>query len=199
MRQTGSEESERKWELYLDERMYQQLRRKATALINCEPAGLSVQGDDLLQDTLLRLLQSRHVPTCQSPDHFRAMVTMRMQQVVIDLVRASKAVKRGRSFQHVPFEESTRGESSSVTQSLIICQAFDRLDARHVRLRRALELRTAGRASLGEIAAELSVSVRTVKRDLADARKWVRQELNLTAPPSQMKGAQLPFPKRIAA
>ena len=158
MARIAKEQSGRNWEVYLDEPTYQQFRRKAAALINRETCWLSAQGDDLLQEVMLRLLQSGDNFSCSGPDHFRATVPLRISHVLIDMVRAIKAAKRGRGFQRVPLDDNTRSESGSVSQNLIIGQSFYRLGVRDARLRRVLELRMAGNAPLDEIAAELSVS-----------------------------------------
>ncbi len=187
------------WTNYLDAAMYHHLRLRAAALVEREFVCLSVQGDDLLNEAFLRLIRYGGGVLCTGPDHFRAMMGMRMRHVLVDLVRATRASKRGHNYKRVPLEDCVAGFPDGVSHYLIVGQAFDRLGEKEARQQRVLELRINGTTSLREIAAELSVSVRTVRRDLAKASEWMCAELNLQARTSRTKRTGTSLLRKIAA
>ena len=189
MAQAGGLQDRRRWELYLDERTYKQLRGRAAAVVRRRSDASSVRGDDLLQETLLRLVQTGESLICNNSAHFQAIVALRMGQVLLDKVRTSNSLRRGRGFQSVPLTENAAVTPSRVSENLIFSETVHRLGMHQARMRRVLELRMEENASLDEIAIALSVSTRTVKRDLKEAGAWMRREFRLSVVKSGRRAA----------
>ena len=101
-----------------------------------------------------------------------------MRHVLVDHARAHNAGKRGDGQLQVTLvEDMAGGTSSSTADVLAVDEALTRLADFDPRQAKVLEMHFFGGLTFEEIALQLDVSTRTVKRDWTMARAWLRQEL----------------------
>ena len=105
-----------------------------------------------------------------------------MRQVIISYARRDAAAKRGGEEQPVTLEEAQIAVEQQADSLLDLDRALERLAARDERLVRLVECRYFAGLSEEETADALGISLRTVQRDWARARAWLREELSGRAP-----------------
>jgi RNA polymerase sigma factor (TIGR02999 family) len=102
-----------------------------------------------------------------------------MRHILVDHARAHRAGKRGDGQVQVTLiEEMVAGVSSSTVDILAVDEALTRLAAFDPRQEKILEMHFFAGLTFEEIALQLDVSTRTVKRDWTMARAWLRQQLS---------------------
>jgi RNA polymerase sigma factor (TIGR02999 family) len=110
--------------------------------------------------------------------HFFALASVAMRHILIDRARARAAAKRGGAArQHVTLEDDAAAIDAEAESLLEIDDALDKLSEASPRLARVVEYRFYGGLSDDEIAEVLGVTVRTVERDWAKARLFLRRML----------------------
>lgn len=117
----------------------------------------------------------------QNRPHFFAVVARTMRQVVVDEARRALAEKRGGGERPVPLDEGVDAGRLAVERDapglLALDAALDGLDELSPRLARVVELRFFAGLTEEEVARELELSARTVRRDWIKARAWLHREL----------------------
>jgi RNA polymerase sigma factor (TIGR02999 family) len=102
-----------------------------------------------------------------------------MRHILVDHARAHNAGKRGDGRLHVTLvEDLAGGTSSSTADVLAVDEALTRLSAFDSRQAKVIEMHFFGGLTFEEIALQLDVSSRTVKRDWTMARAWLRQQMS---------------------
>jgi RNA polymerase sigma-70 factor, ECF subfamily len=137
----------------------------------------------LVHEAYLRIFGDR-APAFEDRAHFISIASRVMRRLLVDHARARHAVKRGRDFTVVNFDDQSLFSEADWPRLLIVDQALDRLEAVDSRQCRVVEMRYFAGLSEDEIAGALGVSVRTVKRDWEHARAWLHEQLATAAPPS---------------
>jgi RNA polymerase sigma factor (TIGR02999 family) len=101
-----------------------------------------------------------------------------MRRILLDYARKRTAAKRAGAL--VTLNEAIRNPESNVSQMeeiLAVDEAVSRLEAVDPQQARIVELRYFAGFSPAETAAALGVSQRTVEREWAMAKAWLRAEL----------------------
>ncbi|MBL8302327.1 MAG: sigma-70 family RNA polymerase sigma factor [Ideonella sp.] len=156
--------------------LYAELRRMAHGRMRQADGITLLNTTALVHESYLRLRGSR--PELADRDHFLAYASTAMRGVVVDLLRARGAQRRGGGIAAVPFdEELCAGDLRLDDEVLRVHEALDALAATDARLARVVELRYFGGLTEEEAAAILEVNVRTVQRDWQRARLFL--SLNL--------------------
>ena len=103
-----------------------------------------------------------------------AITTITMRRILIDNARSPNAPAR---FRFVPIGSQTELSIRPAFDTLIIHNILQRLEVGNVRMYQIVKMRFFLGLSNGEIAAILSISTRTVKRNWVSARLWLQREL----------------------
>lgn len=135
----------------------------------------SLAAGDLLQETLLKLMQSP--PAWQDRAHFFGTVSMAMRSVLVDHARARQCDKRGGSWQRLTYTVSEHGEESNIADLLTLDALLTQLAKADPRAAEVLQLTYFGGLKREDIAAVLDLSVATVDRELRFARAWLATQL----------------------
>jgi RNA polymerase sigma factor (TIGR02999 family) len=151
--------------------LYPQLRliaRRQLAM-NATPTHLDTTG--LLHDSLAKLLEQGFA-TIENERHLVAYVATTMRHILIDYARERKSQKRDAG------ERVTLTNLDVVTPDrnydlVALDQALTRLEQLDARLGQLIEMRCFGGLSVKEIAEELGVSERTIKRDWQKAQAFL--------------------------
>ncbi len=114
----------------------------------------------------------------QDRQHFLAVASSAMRQVLLDHARRRLAAKRGGGVTHVPLDEEGGGPATASAQDLIALDAaLNRLAAADAKLGRVVELRFFGGLSVEETARVLGIGEATVKRAWRKARAILHRDL----------------------
>ena len=157
-------------------RIYGELKRLAGAYLRRERPGHTLQATALVHEAYLRLTQKRDLD-CKDRIHFFALAAKTMRRILTDYARQRNAAKRGGLMSLVPFEENLRVTDGQSVLIESLSEALDALAATDARLVQIVELKFFAGLTEDDIAELLGISSRTVKRDWALARAWLRGRL----------------------
>ena len=153
--------------------LYADLRRLARSRLRKSGEMTLLDTTALVHESFLRLNGGRPL---DFPDrhHFLAYAAKVMRAVVVDLVRARLADRRGGEAEHVTLHTTVVDAGAArEDQVLRVHEALDELAALEPRLAQVVELRYFGGLSEAEVAASLGVTERTVQRDWQKARMFL--------------------------
>lgn len=109
--------------------------------------------------------------------HFFAFCSKAMRRILIDYARRRSAERRGGDLIRVPLDASLVVLDREATELLALDEALEELEARDPRMGRIVECRFFGGLSVQETAEAIDASPRTVEREWARARAYLRQML----------------------
>src|SRR5262249_46867890 len=109
--------------------------------------------------------------------HFFGAAARLMRRILIDHVRASRAQKRGGDAMTVTIANIDLAASERSIDLMALDEALAELEQIAPRQARIIELRYFGGLKVPAIAKLLRVTGRTVDRDWAAARVWLRRRL----------------------
>ncbi len=113
----------------------------------------------------------------QDRQHFFAVASAAMRQVLLDHARRRQSLKRGAGAAHVPYTEADSAVDSQTRDIIALDAALTRLAALDDQLARIVELRYFGGLTIEETAQAVGVSDATVKRAWRRARAFLHHEL----------------------
>ncbi len=160
--------------------VYQELHRLAQSYMRRERPDHTLQPTALIHEAYLRLAGEK--VDWQSRAHFMGVAAHVMRRVLVDHARAHKAGIRGGDLKRVDLEEGHAVSAERSAEVLLVNDALERLAKTERRQAQVVELRYFGGLSMEEIAAVLSISLRSAKRDWSLARIWLFQELHPKQP-----------------
>jgi RNA polymerase sigma factor (TIGR02999 family) len=152
-------------------RMQPALEQIAAARLRDE-RGSSLSTGDLINDAVLRLIQSDHADIAGRA-HFLALASRVMRHVLIDHARARSAARR----RHVKVELRTNIDGEQRFDLTSLESALIRLGAIDPQLMGLVEMRYFGGMTITDIAEVTGLSEPTVKRRWQAARAWLTDAL----------------------
>jgi RNA polymerase sigma factor (TIGR02999 family) len=161
--------------------LYEPLRQLAHQRIRNEQDALSLDTTGLVHEAYLKLADSP-AASLRDRHHFLAVASRVMRNVLVDHARARNAVKRGGGADGVELREDIWVSEINLDAVRELDHALTTLEALDPRQSTILEQHYFGGLSLEDIAGTMSISVRTVKRDLRAARAWLASQLAAEAP-----------------
>jgi RNA polymerase sigma factor (TIGR02999 family) len=156
--------------------LYADLRRRAARCLRSDGDRDAIRATGLVHEAFIRLVTARDVDW-RDRVHFLAVATRTMRRVLVDLVRAGAASKRGARAVHVTLDSGILGLDGDIVEVLALEAALEKLAALDQRRVRVVELRYLGGLTVEETADALHVSPDTVARDWRLARAWLKREL----------------------
>lgn len=161
----------------LTERVYPELRLMARRYIKESGPGNTLQATALVHEVYLRLINATEVEF-QERAQFFAMAAQIMRRILVDMVRARGALKRGGNAPKLNLDESAILSSEPQRSILDLDDALTRFSQLAPRQAQVVELRYFGGLTEEEIVAALNISPRTVRRDWSFAKAWLLRELS---------------------
>lgn len=146
---------------------YPDLTRMAAGLLRSE-RNVSLSAGDLVQETVVRLIQLRHIDYADRA-HFLALSSRFMRRILVDHMRAKRSDKRS----HYKVTLTTRFDREQAVDLGSLDEAMIRLGLIDRERADIVEMRYFGGMSLKDIGEVLSLSEATVKRRWATARAWL--------------------------
>lgn len=165
--------------------VYAELRALAASAIASEANAGAVNADlhptGLVNEIFLRI--GRNPPRAwDSRRHFFGAVAQACDQVLVDLARSRKALKRGGGKPPVPLTfvagELADARAAGTAAEFGLPAALDRLARDYPRAAEVARLRYMLGLPSAEVAKVLGVSESTIEKDWAFARAWLRRELD---------------------
>jgi RNA polymerase sigma-70 factor (ECF subfamily) len=168
--------------------VYQHLRRLARGFLRGRADGLTLQPTAVVHEAYLRMIRGPQV--WQDRNHFIAVASTAMRQILIDAARRRAADKRAGGLTRVTLSDwllpdgSAGDRDTGLVDLLALDAALKRLSTVSPRQARIIELRCFGGMTVPEVADVLSVSTALVEKEWRRARAWLAHALDSNEPPS---------------
>ena len=157
--------------------VYDQLRATAARRMAGERPDHTLQPTALVHEAYLKLVGTGQV-SWDGRRHFYAAAAEAMGRILIDHARGRRRQKRGGGVKPVDLDAIEAAEQERpIEEILSVDEAIHRLEKRDERMATIVRLRFYAGLEVGEIAAALRVTDRTVRRDWAMARAWLYRDL----------------------
>jgi RNA polymerase sigma factor (TIGR02999 family) len=146
---------------------------------------LRVSSGDTLQTTAL--INEAYTQVANGPPRFGSRgeflryAALAMRHILIDRVREQLALKRGGGARPVPLDEEDFAVEDDETV-LAVHESLERLAAFDPRLAEIVQCRYFAGYDEDQTAEALGISTRTVQRDWATARAWLKKDLSHPSP-----------------
>lgn len=155
----------------------QELRRVAGAHLRHERPDHTLEPAALVNEAYLRLAGQQQLDW-QNRAQFFAIASREMRRILIDHARKRRAEKReGFVGERISVSDVPDPAGQADADVLSLHDALAEFAVVNRRQADAIELRYFGGLTIEEIAAVTSVSIATVKRDLAEAKEWLRRRV----------------------
>jgi RNA polymerase sigma factor (sigma-70 family) len=183
--------------------VYQELREAARRYFLSQRPGFTLRPTELVNEACLHLLVHSPGPW-NSAEHFRAIATRKIWQVVVDHLRRRRAAKRGGSrgpseplntpdaaaddqsgaahpesaWQRIPLESIRVEWRERQIELLDLADALEELSRQHARLGEVVMLHWFGGLKYADVAGLLGISASTVEKDFRYALAWLNRRLD---------------------
>ena len=151
--------------------VYSDLRHLAHRHVAGQGAERTLDTTGLVHECYLRLAQAASTPNDRN--HFFALASRVMRQVVVDHARERLAQKRGSGISNLSLDAVGENELVQARRFVALDDALTELARAHPRQARVVECRFFTGYTEQETADALGVSLRLVQQDWADARRWL--------------------------
>jgi RNA polymerase sigma-70 factor (ECF subfamily) len=162
--------------------VYSELRRVAGQCMRDERPGHTFQPTALVHEAYLRLVGQDHAGW-HSRAQFFGVAAQLMRRLLVDHARGRRTLKRGAPItlsQEILHRAATTDQTEEVLAVDQVLTRLAELDPKQVRV---VELRYFGGLSVEETAEAMAISPRTVKRDWALAKAWMKTQLDAGGSP----------------
>jgi RNA polymerase sigma factor (TIGR02999 family) len=158
--------------------VYDDLRSLARRQLAALSAGQTLAPTVLVHEAYMKFAE-RSAPDLVDRSHFFAVAARAMRHVVVDYVRRRQARKRDPGSPVIALDaEDAAADASSPIDLIAMNEALAQLEQLDPRQARIVDLRFFGGLELEEIAKQLDLSERTVKRDWRKARMFLYHALS---------------------
>lgn len=156
--------------------IYDELRRRAAALMRRESAGHTLQATALVNEAYMRLVNQDRVDW-QGRGHFFAVASQTMRRILVDHARARQRLKRGGEAVRVQCDDAAPLSTQRDADVLALEDALQALAEVDPRQADIVVMRFYGGLTVEEVAAVLGVSKRTVEAEWTLIKAWLRRAL----------------------
>lgn len=160
----------------LAQTVQQELRKLARHYIRGEKTGHLLESVALVNEAWLRLFDWQQI-SWQNRAHFFGIAAQIMRRILVDEARRRDRQKRGGGAFQVSLSGAENEKVWRDEELISLDDVLDSLSALDQRKGRIIELRFFAGLSIEEIAEVLSISMRTVQRELRLAQTWLYHEL----------------------
>lgn len=157
--------------------VYDELRALAGRLMRGDRPDHTLQPTALVHEAWLKVARSLDgggVPNDRQ--HFLAVATKAMRQVLVNHARDRKAQKRGDGAVRVPLDSVVEAIEATTGDVAAMDDVLDRLAVDHPRPAQIVEMRVFGGMLVEEVAQALDLAPSTVKADWRFARAWLQRQ-----------------------
>jgi RNA polymerase sigma factor (TIGR02999 family) len=157
--------------------LYDELRALAGHLMRGDRPDHTLQATALVHEAWLKVARSLDgggVPNDRQ--HFLAVATTAMRQVLVNHARDRKAQKRGPGTARVPLDSVVDAIETMTGDVTAMNDVLERLAVDHPRPAQIVEMRVFGGMLVEEVAEALDLAPSTVKADWRFARAWLQRQ-----------------------
>ena len=171
--------------------MYDDLRRLAGKFLQNEPLRNRLSSSSLVHQAYMRMVDQSRI-NWQGKTHFFAIGATVMRRILVDHARKVHSQKRGGGWDRRMLTDEVTFELSRDSDVVALDDLLDTLQTLSPRQAKIVELRFFGGMTMREIAGELGLGLRTVEKEWAMARAWMRRELRSDTEASAQETASGP-------
>jgi len=157
--------------------VYSELRRVASQCMRDERPGHTLQPTALVHEAFLKLVDQDHADW-RNRAQFFGVAAQLMRRLLVDHARGRRALKRGTPVTMTEEILQRAAGADQTEEILAVHEILDRLAELDPQQARVVELRYFGGLSVEETAEAMAISPRTVKRDWAMAKAWMKTQLD---------------------
>ncbi len=159
--------------------VYQELRKIARRVWRRQDGDNTLQPTALIHEAYLKLASAGM--EFQNRNHFYAVASMAMRQVLVNHARTQMAGKRGGGQVKISLDDVQASVQKESEEVLALHESLERLETLDSRKCRVVEFIYFGGFGMGETAEALGISPRTVTREWQAARVWLAKDLGVGA------------------
>ena len=178
--------------------MYDDLRRLAGRFLQNEPLRNRLSSSSLVHQAYMRMVDQSRI-NWQGKTHFFAIGATVMRRILVDHARKVHSLKRGGGWDRRQLTDEVTFELSRDGDVVALDDLLTTLAELNPRQAKIVELRFFGGMTMREIATEMSLGLRTVEKEWAMARAWMRSELRNADPPEETNASVLSSAKSNAS
>ena len=156
--------------------MYEDLRRLAGRFLQNEPMRNRLSSSSLVHQAYVRMVDQSRVDW-QGKTHFFAIGATVMRRILVDHARKVRSLKRGGNWERRQLTDEVTFQLSHDSDVVALDDLLKLLADLNPRQAKIVELRFFGGMTMREIATEMNLGLRTVEKEWAMARAWMRREL----------------------
>jgi RNA polymerase sigma factor (TIGR02999 family) len=157
--------------------VYAELHAMAHRQLQRNRRSTALDTTSLVHDVYVRFANGSTVPV-EDRKHFLGYCATAMRSVVVDMVRAQLADKRGAGVEPITLNTSAQGSIAAAGDQIIkIHEALLELKVIDAELVKIVEMRYFAGMTHEEIAEATSINVRTVRRHWQKARAFLKEAL----------------------
>jgi RNA polymerase sigma factor (TIGR02999 family) len=157
--------------------IYDDLKRIARRYTRRQGSTITVDTTGLVHEAYVKLVDRTQVQW-QGRDHFLAVYSVVMRNLMVDLARQRKSAKRGGELKRVTFDDNLVRIDEQAEQLLAVNGALQKLTELDERLARVVECRFFAGLTEDETAQAIGVTTRTVQRDWVKAKALLSEWLS---------------------
>jgi RNA polymerase sigma factor (TIGR02999 family) len=161
--------------------VYGELRRLAHHYLRSERPEHTLESAALVHEVYLRLIGGQPVEL-ENRDHFFAVASRLMRQILVDYARSRKAAKRDGGCR-VSLSNAMDIPITDDEGIMALDRALKQLAGIDERQARIVELKFFGGLSSSSVASVLNISRATVDREWAVARLWLHRHIRTSTQP----------------
>ena len=156
--------------------MYDDLRRLAGRFLQNEPLRNRFSSSSLVHRAYMRMVDQSRI-NWQGKTHFFAIGATVMRRILVDHARKVHSLKRGGGWDRRQLTDDVTFELSRDSDVVALDDLLKTLAELNPRQAKIVELRFFGGMTMREIATEMNLGLRTVEKEWAMSRAWMRREL----------------------
>lgn len=161
--------------------LYEELKHIAQRLLPGGRQTPTLQPTALVNELYLHVASQEGL-TPKDLAHFKAIAARKIREILIDYERRRNSEKRGGRALRVTLSDDVAAASHQDIEFLDLEAALRGLERKEPRAAHLFEQRLFGGLTIAELAAEHSLSERTIKGDLRFAKAWLRARLAADGP-----------------
>ncbi len=156
--------------------MYDDLRRLAGRFLQNEPLRNRLSSSSLVHQAYMRMVDHSRI-NWQGKTHFFAIGATVMRRILVDHARKVQSLKRGGGWERRQLHDDVTFELNRDDDVVALDDLLEQLAQLNPRQAKIVELRFFGGMTMREIAAEMKLGLRTIEKEWAMSRAWMRREL----------------------
>ncbi|MDQ6860766.1 MAG: ECF-type sigma factor [Verrucomicrobiota bacterium] len=160
--------------------IYDELRELASSYLRRERPDHTLQPTALVHESYLRLLD-QHAVDWNNRLHFLSIAARMMRRILSNYASARATTKRGSAEPRLELDAAFEIYDKRAVDVAVVDEALRTLEQIDPRQGQIVELRFFAGLTIEETAEVMGLSVATVKRDWAIARRWLKREMSGSA------------------